>query len=1061
MVNFRIGVVVSGVVWGSASFLLFPANDPEHQMFLIFMLAGLTAGGVASYSADLASVIGFSISTLVPLAARMFAAGGSLSMAMGMAITLYLGFMIMSGRKSNQHIRDNIVLRLEASSREDAIRASEEQYRLLLRHSPVGIFHYDTNLVITYCNDRFADILESSVDRIVGMDMKTLRDQSVLPPLRKALNGEMAVYEGHYLATFSDANGWIDMTCAPSRDSNDRVVGGIAIVQDITEKKSDEQALLTEIEKNKVLFKTAGDGLHIMDVHGNLLQASDSFCRMLGYSQDEVLGMNVLQWDALLPPETLFEDVVNRIPEKGILFETRQKCKDGHLIDVEIFSNALTIQGTRYVYASSRDITERNQVEQALKKSKDQLAAILNSTTESIFHVDGNGIILAMNDIAAHRAQNEPRDMIGKCAFDFFPPEVADSRRENLLEVFRTGQEKYTEDARNDHFFSISYYPIDNNDGKVESVVVYAADITDRKKASNTLRESEEKLRGLYELSPLGIALTDMTGRYIEFNEAFQKICGYSRDELNALDYWALTPKKYEADEMRQLQSLQETGHYGPYEKEYIRKDGNLIPILLNGLLITGIDGNKYIWSIVEDISVRQRMMVDLRESEERFRQMFERHSAVMLLIEPLSGMIVDANPAAASFYGYPLIYLRGKALSSINLQTETQISDEMQQAVVEERNYFIFNHRLANGDIRTVEVHSSPVNFKNKSLLFAIIHDITDRKLAEEQIRHLAYYDTLTKVPNRRLLNDRLDQTIVASKRNSRYGALMFLDLDNFKPLNDLHGHKAGDSLLIEAARRISSCIRETDTVARFGGDEFVVMLSELNEDRSESTAQASNVAEKIRTSMSEPYRLTVLQDDDAEITVEHHCTSSIGVVVFNHQFSREDILKWADMAMYDAKKAGRNCVVFNQQSGSKTSADRQSPTILHLNWHASYDCGESTIDDEHRKLFEIANQLIDSAFTRDEDPLKFDSELERLLAHVVHHFADEEAILERLHYSDLDSHVHAHKILVEHAAQLRDTALAGGVTIGELVDFLAEEVVAQHMLKTDRKFYPLFDKG
>ena len=114
--------MVSGVVWGSASFLMFPANDPEHQMFLIFMLAGLTAGGVASYSADLVSVIGFSITTLVPLAVRMFVAGGSLSIAMGMAIILYLGFMIVSGRKSNQHIRDNIVLRLEASSREKHIK---------------------------------------------------------------------------------------------------------------------------------------------------------------------------------------------------------------------------------------------------------------------------------------------------------------------------------------------------------------------------------------------------------------------------------------------------------------------------------------------------------------------------------------------------------------------------------------------------------------------------------------------------------------------------------------------------------------------------------------------------------------------------------------------------------------------------------------------------------------------------------------------------------------------------------------------------------------------------
>jgi diguanylate cyclase (GGDEF)-like protein/PAS domain S-box-containing protein len=226
------------------------------------------------------------------------------------------------------------------------------------------------------------------------------------------------------------------------------------------------------------------------------------------------------------------------------------------------------------------------------------------------------------------------------------------------------------------------------------------------------------------------------------------------------------------------------------------------------------------------------------------------------------------------------------------------------------------------------VEYWSKPLPVDNVLQgAIATFIDITDRKLAEEQIRQLAFYDSLTKVANRCLLNDRLDQTIVASKRTSRYGALMFLDLDNFKLLNDTHGHEVGDELLIEAARRIGSCIRETDTVARFGGDEFVVLLGELNEDQSDSTVQAGNVAEKIRTLMSEPYRLLVKQDGNEEITVEHHCTSSIGVAVFNHQASREDILKWADMAMYEAKKAGRNCVVFNKQCSSKTGMDQKRP--------------------------------------------------------------------------------------------------------------------------------------
>jgi diguanylate cyclase (GGDEF)-like protein/PAS domain S-box-containing protein len=523
--------------------------------------------------------------------------------------------------------------------------------------------------------------------------------------------------------------------------------------------------------------------------------------------------------------------------------------------------------------------------------------------------VDETGTILAINEIAARRVHSNPKDMLGKCAYDFFPPELAVSRRQNLAEVFRTGKVVYSEDSRNDHHFSLNYYPTFDTQGKVASVVVYATDITARKKESNSLRENEEKLRGLFQLSPLGIALTDMNGRYVEFNDAFQRICGYSKEELNRLDYWALTPDKYKSDEALQLLSLQQTSHYGPYEKEYIRKDGKLIPILLNGSLITGRDGNKYIWSIVEDISERQLMLDELRESEDRFRQMFERNSAVMLLIEPQSGMIVDANPAAAIFYGYPLIYLKGKEISSITLQTEEHISHEIQQAILEERNYHVFDHRLENGTSRTVEVHSSPINFKSRSLLFAIIHDITDRKIAEEQIRQMAFYDTLTKIPNRRMLVDRLDQSIASCKRNSNFGALMFLDLDNFKPLNDKHGHKLGDLLLIEAARRIGSCIRETDTVARFGGDEFVVMLGMLVEDQIASELLAVGIATNILESLSAPYMLTLSNHDKDDVTVEHRCTASIGVTVFNADSGgHDDILKRADSAMYSAKHGGRN---------------------------------------------------------------------------------------------------------------------------------------------------------
>ena len=190
---------------------------------------------------------------------------------------------------------------------------------------------------------------------------------------------------------------------------------------------------------------------------------------------------------------------------------------------------------------------------------------------------------------------------------------------------------------------------------------------------------------------------------------------------------------------------------------------------------------------------------------------------------------------------------------------------------------------------------------------------DISSRKQMEEQVRQLAFHDALTQLPNRRLLNDRLSQTLAASARSGRYGALMFLDLDNFKILNDTHGHGAGDLLLMEVASRLKSCIRAVDTVARFGGDEFVVMLGELEADKDESTAQAGLVAEKIHTALAAPYWLALKREGLADALIEHHCTASIGVVLFvNHEEKQADLLKWADMAMYQAKAAGRNSIRF-----------------------------------------------------------------------------------------------------------------------------------------------------
>lgn len=228
----------------------------------------------------------------------------------------------------------------------------------------------------------------------------------------------------------------------------------------------------------------------------------------------------------------------------------------------------------------------------------------------------------------------------------------------------------------------------------------------------------------------------------------------------------------------------------------------------------------------------------------------------------------------------------------------------------------FEVQHRCKDGRLLWAEVLSRPERDVQGNLIgfHGISRETTQRHQLEDQIRKLAFYDALTQLPNRRLLMDRLAQAMASSQRSGLFGAVLFLDLDNFKALNDTHGHAAGDALLIEVANRLRAGVRNMDTVARLGGDEFVVMFREFDKELAASQLQAGAVAEKIRASLAQPYCVEVRGADASVAMVEHHCTASIGVALFSGQAqSHDEVCKFADAAMYQAKDAGRNQVRFH----------------------------------------------------------------------------------------------------------------------------------------------------
>ena len=223
----------------------------------------------------------------------------------------------------------------------------------------------------------------------------------------------------------------------------------------------------------------------------------------------------------------------------------------------------------------------------------------------------------------------------------------------------------------------------------------------------------------------------------------------------------------------------------------------------------------------------------------------------------------------------------------------------------------FQVQHRCKDGRLIWGEVMSKTDRNAQGEIIgyHGITREITERKRLEEQVRQLAFHDPLTHLANRRLMLEHLDQAMSASKRSHHHGALLFLDLDNFKSLNDTHGHSVGDLLLIEVAERLKACVREADTVARFGGDEFVVLLCELDTQPAEASEQAIAVAEKIRIRLSDLYVLQAAPSGPATGTIEHQCTASIGVAIFRgRDESQSSVIDRADAAMYQAKKDGRN---------------------------------------------------------------------------------------------------------------------------------------------------------
>jgi diguanylate cyclase (GGDEF)-like protein/PAS domain S-box-containing protein len=433
---------------------------------------------------------------------------------------------------------------------------------------------------------------------------------------------------------------------------------------------------------------------------------------------------------------------------------------------------------------------------------------------------------------------------------------------------------------------------------------------------SEALRASEESYRGLFDSLREAIYIQDEHGIFLDVNAGAEAMYGYTREEMRGM-----SPEAIAAPGMNDLEavaaSFREAWAGVPRHFEFwgLRKDGACFPKDVS-LTKGNYFGREVIIAVAVDVSERQRA-----EAESRVAAIaFESQEAI--IITDAEKVIQRVNPAFTKVTGYAAAEAIGQTPSMLDSGRQNDAFYQAMWATVRKQGAWqgeIWNRRK-NGEVYPEWLTITAVKDATGTVVnyVGMFQDITERKSAEERIRNLAFYDALTQLPNRRLLLDRLYQALANSHRGRHHGALLFIDLDNFKFLNDNHGHDVGDLLLTQVAQRLQACVREGDSVARLGGDEFVVMLENLDESATEAASQAELVAVKILESLNRPYQLGA---------VEHHSTPSIGVALFRDKSETvDDPLKRADLAMYQAKASGRNTIRFFDPAMQAAVAARSS---------------------------------------------------------------------------------------------------------------------------------------
>lgn len=544
-----------------------------------------------------------------------------------------------------------------------------------------------------------------------------------------------------------------------------------------------------------------------------------------------------------------------------------------------------------------------------LESANKRYADLYEFSPAGYLTVSRKGLISEVN-ISGAELLGEPRKkLLGRIFSRYISPEDSDHWYLHFMHALKTGEALHCELKIQRADNSIVHVLLESKYKEIDektALLITLTDITERKVTEIEWKNSQAQLRALVRTIPDLIWLKDVEGVYLSCNPNFERFYGAKEAEILGKTDYDFTDKA-QADFFRANDRKAMHANHGCINEEWLTfaDDGyhGLFETIKIAVHADDDDGSIIgVLGLAHDITERKNTENSLRIAATAF------DSQEGMTVTDANGLILRVNKAFTKITGYtqedvvgqnPRLFKSGRH----DIDFYKNLWKSIKSKGLWEGE--IWNSRKS-GEI--YPAHLTITSVKDEAGIIsnyvATLSDITASKAASEKINNLAFYDPLTQLANRRLLLDRLVQTLTASARFSRRGALLFLDLDHFKTLNDTLGHDVGDLLLQQVATRITTCVREGDTVARLGGDEFVVLLENLSEQEIEAATQTKLVAEKILLTLNQPYQLD---------TYTHHSTPSIGVTLFSgHEFRADDLMKQADIAMYQSKTEGRNTIRF-----------------------------------------------------------------------------------------------------------------------------------------------------